>query len=100
MLSADEAATIRAALRYWLDEVVPHGPSVAQLYLDSEAAKVLGRAELERLIQRFAAGNLRCVATKPDSGRIDPPRLLTSDEAAALPARDDCLHTVIVAKRR
>ena len=100
MLSADEAATIRAALRYWLDEVVPHGPSVVQLYLDSETTETLGRTPVEGLIQRFAAGNLRCVATKPGSERIDPPRLLTTKEAVALPARDDCLHTVIVATRR
>ena len=52
MLTIDEAATIRAALRYWIDEIVPH-QHTAPHYFDSVGTQQLTSAETKELLKRF-----------------------------------------------
>ncbi len=88
MLTPDETATIRAALRYWSEEMVPHGETVAQPYYDVERVRTLDRREVERLIDRFGEDQLRFVASPPE-------RLLRRVDADA--QRGQPLHAVIPA---
>ena len=60
MLTIDEAATIRAALRYWIDEMAQHRHA-AQHYFDSVGAQQLTSAETKELLNRFRENELRFV---------------------------------------
>lgn len=66
MLTIHETATIRAALRYWIDEIVPQDESVARLYLDSTEVRTLNRLEVEFLIDCLDETNLRFVAVETE----------------------------------
>lgn len=59
MLTSRELATLRAALRYWQEEICPHGPAAARLYLDSPASVPLTSTEVRRLRDRFRSGRVR-----------------------------------------
>lgn len=88
MLTADELATIRAALRYWTDEIVPHGQSAAKNYFDSPDTTMLKRRDTDWLLERFTESEIRFVGGTP-------PKLMTRLEAAT---ETDCdqFCTVIV----
>jgi hypothetical protein len=102
MLSNLESETVRAALRYWLDEIVPHEPSVGAMYLDGPSDTPLDRDGVLDLIDRFEPGRQRYVVADPKTGRIMINRLLTAEELAEL--RDSrtnnldprTIHTVLV----
>jgi len=46
MLSIHEAATLRAALRFWAEEIAVHDPSVAGPYLDDQSVVPLSVGEI------------------------------------------------------
>ena len=97
MLSNLEIATIRAALRYWLDEIVPSAPSVAAPYLDDPPDSMLDRQGVLELIDCFESGRLRHVVTDAESARITFDRLLTAGELSVLReswAENTASHTV------
>jgi hypothetical protein len=102
MLSNLESETVRAALRYWLDEIVPHESSVGAKYLDGPSDTPLDRECVLDLIDRFEPSRLRYVVADPKTGRITINRLLTAEELAVLrDSRTDNLdsrtiHTVLV----
>lgn len=66
MLTQDQLATIRAALRYWRDEIVPGGRKVSSLYFDTRVENELNADEVELLIEQFRAEQTRCVLLTPD----------------------------------
>ena len=76
MLTINEAATIRAALWFWIDEIVPNGPATAKAYFDRDAFELMTRTETERLVSRFDESQLRFA-------QIDQDQLLDRDEAVA-----------------
>jgi hypothetical protein len=102
MLSNLESETVRAALRYWLDEIVPHESSVGARYLDGPSDTPLDREGVSDLIDRFEPGRLRYVVADPKTGRVMITRLLTAEELAVL--RDSgtnnldprTIHTLLV----
>ena len=53
MLTATETATIRAALRYWIDEIISGGDALAQLYFDTDIDRGLDAEAIEQLIARL-----------------------------------------------
>ncbi|WP_404309617.1 hypothetical protein [Neorhodopirellula lusitana] len=55
MLTQDQLATIRAALRYWRDEIVPGGREVSSHYFDTQVENELNADEVELLIEQFRA---------------------------------------------
>ena len=61
MLSRSEAAVIRAALSFWIDEIEPHGSETAGHYLDEPVEELLDREAIERLRDRFRWAELRIV---------------------------------------
>ena len=76
MLTHSELATIRAALRYWSEEMGPAGIETARHYLDDESEPGLSAPAVERLSQRFAVGNVRyliCTDGKPVSSLLPAP---------------------------
>ena len=73
MLSREEAATIRAALRYWADETAPHGVDVARHYVDEPVERLLDRHALEQLAERFAWGRLREISVDSVTGHPPGP---------------------------
>lgn len=66
MLTQDQLTTIRAALRYWRDEIVPAGPPIAAHYYDVTVDRHLQADEIDRLIDQFQANKTRCVMLTPD----------------------------------
>lgn len=61
MLSQQELATIRGALRFWKDEISPGDVETANHYLDSPVSEQLNAPHIERLIERFQVENIRYV---------------------------------------
>lgn len=61
MLSEQELATIRGALRFWKDEIAPGDVEVANHYFDSPLSEQLTPQQLDRLIDCFQATNIRYV---------------------------------------
>jgi len=70
MLSQTEAAIIRAALSYWVDEIVPGGIGVARPYLDLPLDRLPDREETIALQSRFRWERLLYIEAAPDTGRI------------------------------
>ncbi|MCD0462163.1 hypothetical protein [Roseiconus lacunae] len=59
MLTTREAATIRAALRYWSEEMAPHGSSLSSAYFDQIVDRPMSPDEIKKLIEQFNAAQLR-----------------------------------------
>ena len=53
MISNSEFATVRAALRYWRDEMIAHGDLVVDPYRDDASELLSSREEIDTLIERF-----------------------------------------------
>ena len=70
MLSRPEAAVIRAALSFWIDEIEPHGSGTAEHYLDEPVGTLPNREAIERLRGRFRWDELRIVEV--DRRTMDP----------------------------
>ncbi len=84
MLSIHEAATLRAALRYWTDEIAVHNPSVARPYMDDPDAVPLGLPEIASLIERLDNVKLRYVLIAKGSDKVFSSRLLLEQELPAV----------------
>ena len=70
MLSSDELATIRAALRFWRDEIVPGGDELALLYLDEPATSALDRDQVDSLAECFQHHNVRAIRETPEGLKV------------------------------
>lgn len=53
LLSRKEIATLIAALRYWQDEMAPHGPESARPYFEGLDADPLTANEFQMLLDRL-----------------------------------------------
>ena len=76
MLSHHELATIRAALRFWNDEIAAHGIVTASHYFDESGTRLLSAEETARLIHRFdpsAVRYLRIVNGQPAAPLLSQP---------------------------
>lgn len=89
MLGKPELATIRAALRFWIDEIVPHGAEAAKPYFDDSHAELLSAQQSTELLHRFDGSAVRYL--KVVGGEPVSPFLSDPSEAGA----DDSLVTVI-----
>jgi len=56
-LSSDELALIRAALRYWRDEMAPTGRAIQRHYFDRAPITVFDAKLIESLIERLHHSN-------------------------------------------
>ena len=61
MLSDTELATIRAALRFWKDEIVPSGIETAKPYFDQDAMELLDAEEINLLITSFESSAVETI---------------------------------------
>lgn len=58
MLTPDHLSILRAALRYWLDEIVPHGWDAARHYLEG-AELSLSNVQIDQLAAQLQPDRLR-----------------------------------------
>lgn len=58
MLSKYELATVRAALRYWQEEMCPHGSAAIWPYWDTRSLVTLTAAEVAELRKRILPKNV------------------------------------------
>ena len=66
MLSDAELATIRAALRFWNDEIVPGGKYLSTPYFDEPVEEALNREAIEALIGCFHPSEVGVVQATPE----------------------------------
>lgn len=59
MLTAIELATVRAALRFWADEMSPHDGRLISAYFDCKLERPLGGAEVLGLRANFEQSHAR-----------------------------------------
>ena len=61
MLTPDQLTTIRAALRFWRDEIVPAGNAVSSNYYDTDVKEALTADDIEHVIASLQPTQTRCV---------------------------------------
>jgi hypothetical protein len=85
MLTIDEAATIRAALRYWIDEMAQH-KHAAQHYFDSVGTQQLTSAETKELLKCFRENELRfvCLGSSQMLMRAETEEISSRDRIATV----------------
>jgi hypothetical protein len=87
MLTFAEAATVRAALKYWIDEMGSAEFPTTRHYLDVPIGRRLTLDELNLLRDQFAWDRLLFIKTEFDTGRILSSRLHPIGQAT-----DDASH--------
>lgn len=92
MLTAKEAATIRAALRFWMDEVIPAGQETASHYFDDRSTELMSRSGTEVLAKKFDLSSLRYI--EADNKHV---RLRDLDEVDSSSKRR--YHAVVVSEQ-
>ena len=70
MLTQTDAAVIRGAFSFWIDEIVPSGLNVAKHYLDQPVTEMPTAAETAELRSRFLWNRLLFVEADPVTKRI------------------------------
>lgn len=70
MLDSRQLASIRAALRYWQDEMAPHGPDIAHHYFSESDESPLSPEEVADLIVTLESCVIRPIKIDPETGRI------------------------------
>ena len=80
MLTPDQLTTIRAALRFWRDEIVPAGNAVSSHYYDTDVKDDLTTDDIERLIECLQPTQIRCVLITPSDFVL----AVTRDPATAI----------------
>jgi len=67
LLRPNELTTIRAALRYWRDEMTSTSADTAYPYYDDmPAEQPLSTSDVARLIECFQPREIKCVLISPD----------------------------------
>jgi hypothetical protein len=59
MLTALQLAVVRAPLRFWQEEMCPHGQNAVQPYADCNEVIAMSAAEVAALRARFLPGRVR-----------------------------------------
>ncbi len=80
MLTPDQLTTIRAALRFWRDEIVPAGNAVSSNYYDTDVKDALTAEGIEQVIASLQPTQIRCVLITPSDFVL----AVTRDPAAAI----------------
>ena len=94
MLSRNETETIRAALKYWRDEVAGHD-DLARLYMTESDVEPIAAEAIESLIECFQRQNLRYVAARRGSGPAASLELLAEQKLPKATGASD-FFTVIL----
>ncbi len=96
MLTLRQLAILRASLRYWQEEICPHGDMAARPYLDSDQITPLSADEVNELRDRFNPQAVRYAMIAPDRNRLEDTTLFAGAEQAASLADNDLIATVIM----
>jgi hypothetical protein len=97
MLTASQLATVRAALRYWEEEMGPHDVEVMRPYLDPPDIEPLSRDELRQLRDRFDPQSIRYAVYDSDRESLAGTDLFVDcDEALQRAGTDDDAVTVLL----
>ena len=70
MLSDLELATVRAALRYWREEICPSGSGAAAPYFDQPTEVYLSESDVPELERRLSDTRVRYLAYDADTEQI------------------------------
>ena len=98
MLSDVQLATVRAALRYWREEMCPHGADTAAGYFSQPIEEYLLAEEVSALERRFDDTAVRYVAFNGRTERIAAPMLFADARIARrLVNGEVCVGTLILA---
>lgn len=89
MLSDVQLATVRAALRYWREEICPHGVEAAQPYLPRPIDKHLSEGDVWALERMFEDAAVRYVAFNGRTERFAAPMLFVNRRVAGRLARGE-----------
>jgi len=82
MLTPQQLATIQAALRYWEEELCPHGALAMRPYFRSTSVKPLTAAQLTQLRKRLNRRSLRFALYDRRSNSLATTRLFTTEKLA------------------
>ena len=88
VLSDTELATIRAALRFWKDEIVPSGIATAKPYFDQNGVELLKADEVDQLIASFEQDAVLVIRWNNSGHIVSRPIRETEGEATAIFGRD------------
>jgi len=94
MLTPRELSTVRAALRYWEEEMCPHGEMAMRPYLDRPNHPPLTANQVTQVRQALV-DSVRYAAYDPQGNQIQG-ELISDYEQARKAAGDPILATVIL----
>ena len=97
MITDRQLATVRAALRYWQEEMCPHDESVMRPYLERPDIEPLTSDEVEVLRQQFVPDAVRYGIYDRASQRLaDQGLFVTVDEAVRSTTEEMDVVTVLL----
>jgi hypothetical protein len=96
MLTVRDLATVRAALRYWQEEICPHHAEIAKPYLRPHDVEPLSAVEIERLRERLGPQAVRYALDAGEAAMLADVRLFTLDEALRMAQGEARFATVIL----
>jgi hypothetical protein len=82
ILTPQHLANLRAALRYWQDELGPHGPPAMLPYWDAPQLNPLPVAEIAALRSALQAESLRYALYDRGQANLVTTRLFLADESS------------------
>jgi len=95
MLDLHHLNSIRAALRYWLEEVCPHGDEAVAPYLDHRDQPALSGVGVERLLWRFHPSAVRYDFYDLRRSRLKSRRLFSLEDEALGKLDPETVATVL-----
>lgn len=100
MLTPDDLTIIRAALRFFYDELLPHGPKAIAPYLDDPLNKeALTTRHITQLCNQLTHRHIRWASYSHENGKLLDGKLLPSIEEVN-PNQHLHLATVLLPSRR
>ena len=94
-MTTNDLATIRAALRYWQEEMCPHPAVIHQPYFDVPGIEPLTAQAIERLRERLHPSAVRHVFWNPLTGALAGGELFASPDVIPPPS-DPGLQVALV----
>jgi hypothetical protein len=99
MLTERELATVRAALRFWQEEICPHSAEIARAYLEPDDVQPLSAVQIERLREMLDPRAVRYALYAFHGDVADvlaDARLLSADEVRKMAQGELRVATVIL----
>jgi hypothetical protein len=96
LLTTNDMVIIRAALRYWEEEMCPHGREAMQPYFDVTGIEPLSTEEIQQLRRKFDPTRVRYIAYDAIGDEFQNAEVLSDAAEAAEASESGLVATVLL----